>query len=184
VQEILQTEDLRPADQSSPTAIAGSGAQTGEELPLKRQQPHCCNTRAVRRTRDTLICLSILGALVILAPAAAIASGPGPSAGDQQYTDPLGGTTTGSHSSTPPQPASQPAPQPATPPATLTTTIGATSPASSTLASAPTTATSASSSQSAANTLPRTGLDASLAVAVGLILLAAGLALRRTARRP
>src|SRR5438309_421603 len=47
-----------------------------------------CNTRNVLRVRNLLLLLCLLGAVSVTGPAAAIPTGP--SAGDQQYVDPLG----------------------------------------------------------------------------------------------
>jgi hypothetical protein len=107
---------------------------------------------------------------VIAGPAAAIAvAGNGPSAGDNQYTDPLSTSTT-THSTPPPAASATPppAPAPATAPpptATPTATIAATA--------APTT------SGSSSKTLPMTGYDGLAGALLGAGLLGAGFAARR-----
>jgi LPXTG-motif cell wall-anchored protein len=121
----------------------------------------------VGRWRHILSCLAILASLTLLMPAAAVASGPGSSAGDQQYVDPFGGSTT---------PTSHPSPTPAP-------TIAQPTAVSTTTTTVVASATAPAASSDPSPTLPRTGLDVSLTVAVGLGLLAGGLALRRTARR-
>jgi cytoskeletal protein RodZ len=139
-----------------------------------------------------LILLTIIGAVAFLAQGAAIASGP--SAGDQQYIDPLGGSNSSSgshhashssHSSSSSSTSSQ-APTPA-PPTTTTPTVTAPSatatPSASTASTTPT-ATTASSPTAGdpSKTLPFTGFDASLGAAIGLSMLASGLYLRRVSR--
>lgn len=118
------------------------------------------------RFRRTL--LLALVAAVIAGPAAAIAvAGNGPSAGDNQYTDPLSTSTSTSHASAPP-PATTPAPVASAP------TPAATGP-TATIASATTSASSASSSK----TLPMTGYDELAGMLLGAGLLGAGFAVRR-----
>jgi hypothetical protein len=113
--------------------------------------------------------VAILTSLTLLMATVAVASGPGSSAGDQQYVDPFGGSTT---------PASHPSPTPA-PTIAQPTAVSTTTTTTTVVASATTPAAASDPSP----TLPRTGLDVSLTVAVGLGLLVGGLALRRTARR-
>jgi hypothetical protein len=114
--------------------------------------------------------LLALVAAVIAGPAAAIAvAGNGPSAGDNQYTDPLSTSTT-THS-TPPPPANT---TPATAPAPATATAPTTAP-TATLASSTTSATSGSSSK----TLPMTGYDGLAGALLGAGLLGTGFAVRR-----
>jgi LPXTG-motif cell wall-anchored protein len=109
--------------------------------------------------------LVVAGMLLALLPSAAAAQ----SAGDEQYSDPFGGTDQSQAQATPapaaptaPAPAAQPAQpaQPATP-----------APA------APTQPAPAGAQ------LPRTGADAWLPALLGLVLLSAGVALRARARR-
>src|SRR5947209_10184567 len=103
----------------------------------------------------TLTLLSVAA----LAPSAAWASGP--SAGDQQYVDPLAGATTPS-SSRPPRSSS------ASPPSTASSApaVAAAPSSAASAAAAPTAATTA-----AAPTLPFTGLDAAETFAAGTLLL-------------
>ena len=113
--------------------------------------------------------LSLLGAVAMLVPPAALAT----SAGDQQYVDPFGSSTTPSS----PSSSSQ-----------STATTQATAPSAATASSTSAATVASSTTQPAANgdpakTLPYTGLDVSLIVGVGLALLASRLALRRTGRR-
>jgi LPXTG-motif cell wall-anchored protein len=145
-----------------------------------------CNTRGVRVCRVTITWLLALGALLLLGPGAALASGP--SAGDQQYTDPLGGSST---------PSSQPSSSSSSSsgsgtssgssaPVTQGTSAsaGSSSPTASTTTSTSTGATTAATtgtttSSASTSTLPRTGFDAWLAAGLGLALLGTGVAVRR-----
>ena len=105
--------------------------------------------------------------------ASALASGTGTSAGDQQYVDPLTSTTstrTTTHASTTPAASSSTTPAPSSP---------AVSTGSTTSAPATTTPASSSTSHASSGTLPFTGLNIEACLAVGVGLLAAGLALRR-----
>jgi hypothetical protein len=123
----------------------------------------------------------VLSVLPLARPAVSLADGGGndQSAGDNQYVDPLAGTQPAAKAK--PRPKPRPAsPTASTAPATSTSSSSATSSSSSTAAAAKATATRASR----AHTLPRTGLPIALIAAVGLALLAAGLALRRVARAP
>jgi LPXTG-motif cell wall-anchored protein len=158
-----------------------------------------CNTRTVSSWQRALICLSVLLALALLAPASALAGG---SAGDQQYIDPLGGQNpnSGSHHSSGSGGSTTPAtaPAPSTPSSTSTPTTSSsstgqtgTSTSSSTGTTAavsgtssPTaTSSSATAVDPAGKTLPRTGFDAWAGALVGLGLLGIGLVVRRVARR-
>ncbi len=121
-----------------------------------------------------LACL-LVGAVSLLGAGPALAQGgTTTSAGDQQYIDPLANTN--------------PAPSPSAPaPASTSTTSSA--PASPTPAAAPAqpavpAATPATTTTSAdpGGTLPYTGLNLGLILAVGVGLLVAGLVLRRVAR--
>jgi hypothetical protein len=132
--------------------------------------------RSRRVTRAWFALALVLAAIV--PPAVALANGP--SAGDNQYTDPLAGTKTTKSTTT-----ATTAPQPTTTPQT-TTTPAAPSPGSTgSLSSSPPTATSSSAStttgasSSHSGTLPMTGFDAWLGLAVGAGLIGAGVAVRR-----
>jgi cytoskeletal protein RodZ len=143
--------------------------------------------------RKLALALSILGAVAMLAAPVALASGP--SAGDQQYVDPLGGshsssgsshhTSSSSHTTSTPAATTPVATTPvattptATTPATVTPTTTTTSPTATTASSG---TTAASSGSDPAKTLPFTGFNAWLAVAVGVGLLGLGATLRRVSR--
>jgi hypothetical protein len=109
------------------------------------------------------------------APAAALAS----SAGDQQYIDPLVGTTTGaspSHTQQPSRPA-------ATPPApAMASTPPAASSSSSSSSSRSSTSPDPSPPVTGRATLPFTGFPGWLAALVGAALLCGGGVLRRAVR--
>src|SRR5262249_22279032 len=120
-----------------------------------------------------------------IAPPAALANGP--SAGDNQYTDPLAGqTTTTTHTptstqTTPPPTSTSPSPSsgsssaaPAATPATSSST--STTAATTSTTSATSTSTAAGDPQ---QTLPMTGFDAAIAAALGALLLGAGVLIRR-----
>jgi len=118
-------------------------------------------------------CLLALTAALVLGPAGALACSP-TSAGDCQYTDPLGNTTTSTTTTT-----HQPAPPPVTTAPPPVTTAPATVPqftAPATTAPDPTTTTTA---VSAGKTLPYTGYDAWIGGALGVFLVAGGIAVRR-----
>jgi LPXTG-motif cell wall-anchored protein len=131
----------------------------------------------VRTPRWLATCMLLLGALALAVPAVTLASGGG-SAGDQQYTDPFGGTTTSAtHTTTSAPPAtSSPSPSP-------TPTTSATPVASTQTSSSDPTAPTATIASSTAGQLPRTGYDSWLAAALGFALVAGGLALRVRIRR-
>ncbi len=118
--------------------------------------------------RNLMTVLCLFGALAILAPAAALATGP--SAGDQQYVDPLGGSHHGSTTTTT---------APSTTPAPAATTSSSTPTASTTSASTTTTAASSTGSK----TLAFTGLNIWQAAGIGVFMLALGAGLRRGSRR-
>jgi LPXTG-motif cell wall-anchored protein len=126
----------------------------------------------------------LLGALALAVPAVTIADGGGGSAGDQQYTDPFGGTSTPTPSkpkttaTTPPQTTSTAA----APPTTSATPVASTQTATTQTSSDPTTPT-ATIASSTTGTLPRTGYDSWLAAGLGFVLVGGGLALRFRARR-
>jgi hypothetical protein len=143
------------------------------------------------RLRPVLACLAVLA--LLSAPSVSLAQGGGGSAGDQQYTDPLAGTTTPSQTAT--QPASStpasttPAPSTSTTPAPTSSGASSTSaPVTSTPSSAPTsdptepTATTAAGTTGAGKTLPFTGLNLWAVVGIGLTLTASGLLIRIRAR--
>lgn len=134
-------------------------------------------------SRALAACLIALGALALLAPATALAGGP--SAGDQQYIDPLAGAShhgsghshsSGSGSTTP---STSPAPTTSPTPSGSSSSTSVSSTTSSTATSG--TATS-STGHDPAKGLPVTGFDALLAAFVGVCLVASGLLLRRAAR--
>jgi LPXTG-motif cell wall-anchored protein len=112
----------------------------------------------------------VMGVLALSVPAVTLANGGGGSAGDQQYTDPFAGTSTPTSTShtTPPATATAPAttsfsqPVPVAAPATGTT-------------SDPTATIAATST----NQLPYTGYDGWLAAALGFVMVAGGMVLRR-----
>jgi hypothetical protein len=125
--------------------------------------------------------LLILVALAV--PAVSLAGG---SAGDQQYTDPFGGSSgSGSHSASTSTPS--PAPTTSSPAQTTPSAAPSTTPAASTNSADPTTAAAvpttageptATMAGGPSTTLPYTGYDAWTAVGFGLTLLAGGAALR------
>jgi hypothetical protein len=120
--------------------------------------------------RRLIVCLTAAAALA--APTAALAGSP--SAGDQQYTDPLAPKH---HSQT--QTSTTPAPQaPAPTPVTVPSSAAPASSASPTTTSTTTTAAHDPGGKS----LPRTGYDVLLGVLVGGSLLALGAYLHRLAR--
>jgi cobalamin biosynthesis Mg chelatase CobN len=140
----------------------------------------------VIRRRQLLGSLAVIAALAMLVPSVALAGGGG-SAGDQQYVDPLAGSSPSgskSHSgssstthSTAPSTSSSTSPASTPPPSSST---------GSTAVSSDATATSSASAKAdpPSTTLPRTGMDVTLAVAIALGMLGAGVALRRTVRQP
>ena len=128
--------------------------------------------------------LAALAVPALLGAAAAFATGP--SAGDNQYTDPLGSSSTSSTTSSAPAPTSTAPPPSSTssPPASQgTPASGSSSATSATPTASTTTVSSSSTTGQATSTLPRTGFNALLAVAVGLGLLATGIGLRRRMQR-
>jgi LPXTG-motif cell wall-anchored protein len=126
----------------------------------------------------------LLGALALAVPAVTLAAGGG-SAGDQQYTDPFGGTsspTTSTAKTTSTTPATT-STAPATAAPTTTATPVASTPTASTPAGSDPTTPTATIASSTAGTLPRTGYDSWVAAALGFVLVGGGLALRVRARR-
>jgi hypothetical protein len=128
------------------------------------------------RTR-ILACL-LIGALALLSAGPALAQGGGTttSAGDQQYIDPLATTTATTPAPTTPAPSTS-APSTTTPAASSSS---APTPTATTTSQAPTTSTTPGAS---GNTLPYTGLNLGLVIAVGLGLIGGGFLLLRLARR-
>jgi hypothetical protein len=118
----------------------------------------------------------MLAVLPLARPAVSLADGGGNdnSAGDNQYVDPLAGTQ--------PAPKAKPKPKPRPASPTASTAPATSTPSASTTSSPTTSKATARASQT--RTLPRTGLPVAVVAALGLALLAAGLALRRTARAP
>ena len=128
------------------------------------------------RWRHVLVCFGLLAMLA--GPAVALAQGGG-SAGDQQYTDPFGGSSPKTHTThTTTQAATTTTTQAptttSTPPATATATAPAVTDPGST-----STATAASSGK----TLPYTGLDLWTVAGFGLMLTAGGLLIRSRSTR-
>ncbi|HEY8770617.1 MAG TPA: LPXTG cell wall anchor domain-containing protein [Thermoleophilaceae bacterium] len=117
--------------------------------------------------------LVVVVGLMLLAPAALAT---GPSAGDQQYTDPLGGSNGQSNGS-----STTPSSSNSTAPATAAAPSMSSSPTA--LAASSTSATTTSPSSTASGALPRTGFNAWLGAAFGVALLGAGLAVRRQVHR-
>lgn len=108
-------------------------------------------------------CLLAFGAALTLGPAGALACSP-TSAGDCQYTDPLANTTTTTtHQAAPPPVTTAPA-----------TTPQYTAPATTSADPAPTT-----TAASGKKTLAFTGYDAWVAGALGVLMVGAGIAVRR-----
>lgn len=135
----------------------------------------------VRTSRWLVTCIVLLGALALAVPAVTIASGGG-SAGDQQYTDPFGGSSPGK--SKPKTTASTTTTQAATtstPVATSTTPVATADPTTA-AASDPTTPT-ATIATSTAGRLPHTGYDSLLSAVLGFALVSGGLILRAQLRR-
>jgi cytoskeletal protein RodZ len=139
--------------------------------------------------RKLLVLLIVTATAALLAPAAVLAKGP--SAGDQQYTDPLAGsghTTTQSQptptsTSTPPStgtsaPASSPVPT-----ATTSSTPSSSSSATSSTSGTTTGSTSSASGSTSGTPMPVTGYDLPLAILAGAGLLASGVCLRRATRK-
>jgi hypothetical protein len=142
----------------------------------------------VKRLTGMLSLLVLAGALTMLAPAVALAI----SAGDQQYVDPLGpaggGAGSSSHHSSSSGSSSSGSSSsgsiPAASPGSSSGTAVASAPTTTSSAPATTSAgPSSTSTSSSAATLPFTGFADWLSGSLGVLLLSAGLALRRVTRR-
>jgi hypothetical protein len=124
----------------------------------------------MRRLGLVLACLVAVFVPLLLGAEAGLAASsngcPG-SAGDSQYVDPLGCPQTTS------KPTSPPPTNASSPPSTTTTP-------QVTVASTTTTTSSQSTGQDPPGSLPRTGLDVPAAILLGVLLLAAGVAVRRS----
>ncbi len=144
-------------------------------------KPRLAILATVSSWQRLLFGLAVLCAVALLGPAAALANGP--SAGDQQYIDPLGGGThhhsksNGGSSSATTTPSTPTATSP--PPATVTPTTTTTTATSASSTPATTSATASHSHDPAGKTLPFTGFDVWLSAGLGLGLLAFGFYLRR-----
>lgn len=134
-----------------------------------------------------LACLIALSASSLVGAAAVFASGTSTSAGDQQYVDPLTGTTTTSHPS-----GSSGSSSSSSSSSSGSSSAGSSSSTSNTQLSQTTQSTqgsgtssssdssgAASSTSGHSGTLPFTGLNLWACAAIGLGLLGAGLVLRR-----
>jgi hypothetical protein len=117
---------------------------------------------------------ALLALLCVLAVGPTVALASGPSAGDQQYTDPFSSTTPSKSKATTTTSTSTPMP-------TTTSTIQSTSPSTSPPSSDPSTTTTTTSS-SKRKALPYTGMDSLLVGILGGGLLVTGLGLRRRAQ--
>jgi LPXTG-motif cell wall-anchored protein len=149
----------------------------------------------MRDARHLATLLVVLGAFALAVPAVALAGG---SAGNNQYTNPFGGSTTAPQTtSAPPQTSSTTAPQTSTasaPPTTAsppaTTSVSAAGTSTSVVTSSdPTsdpTATAAASPGGATTTggkgLPNTGYADWEIAGFGLVMLAGGFVIRRRRR--
>ena len=190
VQEILQIEhavaatgiqwpDLPPppgGPQATRTAVAHPDPAAAERPdPGPR-----CDTRRVPRRLLTTSVLTLVTACAAGGPAVALADS-GPSAGDNQYTDPLASTTTSTASlqSTPPTSVTQSTTLTSTTPVASPTTTPVQT-ATSTSA-APATATSTATTAGASKSLPHTGYDLPLVFVLGAAVTGAGALIRRRA---
>jgi len=133
--------------------------------------------------------LLILGLAGFAVPAATLAAGGG-SAGDQQYTDPFGGSgggkatkTTATSTATAPAPAPAPAPAATTPPATTPTTSTPAPTGSGTTGTPTAVAATSAKTGKTGKTLPFTGYDGRLAALLGAGLVLGGAGLRIRLRR-
>lgn len=139
--------------------------------------PRIARVKAPRTLR-----LLLVTGLLALVPAAAHAQ----SAGDEQYSDPLGGQTATGSSTTPATPKRQTTPAaPAATPAPSSSAAPTTT-AAAPATTAPTPAARAKATAAPTGQLPRTGLDSWAVAALGgaLLLLGIGLRLRTADARP
>ncbi len=130
--------------------------------------------------------LLILGLAGFAVPAATLAAGGG-SAGDQQYTDPFGGSSGGkatktTATSTAPAPAAT-TPPATTPPATTPTTSTPAPTGSGTTGTPTAVAATSAKTGKTGKTLPFTGYDGRLAALLGAGLVLGGAGLRIRLRR-
>jgi LPXTG-motif cell wall-anchored protein len=116
--------------------------------------------------RRILASIAVLGVLLLVTCSAALADS---SAGNSQYSDPLGPSN-----ATPPAPQTHTSATPLTPaaPPSVSSSPGSATP--------PSTGSQQSTSAPAGPTLPNTGIDAWLAGALGVGLAGLGVAVRRT----
>jgi LPXTG-motif cell wall-anchored protein len=126
----------------------------------------------------------LLAAAIGVAPPAALANGP--SAGDNQYTDPLAGktttstqTTTTTHTTPAPAPTTTPAPSTSSPAPAPATTAATPSTTSSSTSATSTTTVASTGAGDPSGTLPMTGFNAALGAALGALLLGVGVLVRR-----
>ena len=137
----------------------------------------------MRFTRLILIGLCLVLSVAALGPAVALASGP--SAGDQQYVDPLGGSTgsgnsgSGSSSSSSGS-SSSGSGTVASSPSTATASAGSTTTPATTTATG-TASTTSGTTTSSTRTLPFTGFNVWEGAVIGVVMLGAGALLRRRA---
>ena len=119
----------------------------------------------------------LLVAVAMLAVAPVVVAASGPSAGDNQYTDPLKSTTT-THATPPPTTTNAPASTGGGPAPATTTTI--TPPPTAVAAATTTTATGTATPAASASTgsLPRTGYESWLAALLGVGLVTTGIGIR------
>jgi hypothetical protein len=138
---------------------------------------------AVPALRRLLTWILVLAALALAVPAATLASGPGGSAGDQQYTDPFAGTSNPATTHTTTHTATTPAPAPATTPAPAATSTAPAPAAPAPAASTAPDTTPATSTPARPTSLAFTGYDSWLAGGLGVAMVGGGVLLRRRARR-
>ena len=126
--------------------------------------------------RHATLCCLLFAVVSLAQPAVSVADGGGNnnSAGDNQYVDPLAGTA----------PKPKPAPRPATTPKPTSSGSTSSTPPVTTTTAAPAAGTASHSTARSGRNLPYTGMPAGLVAGLGAVLLAAGVALRRTARAP
>jgi LPXTG-motif cell wall-anchored protein len=127
--------------------------------------------------------LVVVVGLMLLAP---VALASGTSAGDQQYTDPLGGSNGSSGGSGNSSNSGSNSTAPASAPTTAAAPSASPSPTATAATSASVTTaapSSAATGTAASGALPRTGFNAWLGAAFGVVLMGAGLAVRRQVHR-